>query len=91
VVVASQFVSPVLWDHYALILLLPVAWLLARGRWWAAAITLVTSTFLIGISPPIAYSIAFWTALLAVALEGLRARREEGAGAAEVSFAPTLA
>ena len=38
VVIASQFVSPVLWDHYALILLLPAAWLLAArpvvgGRW----------------------------------------------------------
>ena len=28
-VVASQLLSPVLWDHYALLLLLPVAWLLA--------------------------------------------------------------
>ena len=31
VVIATQFVSPVLWDHYALILLLPVAWLIDRG------------------------------------------------------------
>ena len=35
-VVASQLLSPVLWDHYAMLLLLPVAYLLAAGaggRW----------------------------------------------------------
>ena len=30
-VVASQLLSPILWDHYAMLLLLPVAWLLDRG------------------------------------------------------------
>ena len=29
---ASQLLSPVLWDHYALLLLLPMAWLLDRGH-----------------------------------------------------------
>jgi hypothetical protein len=76
--VATQFVSPVLWDHYALILLLPVAWLIERGRWWAAAIPLVTSTPLIGWNPPISYPAAFWVTLLAVTWEGLR----EGRGSA---------
>jgi hypothetical protein len=75
VVTASQFVSPVLWDHYALILLLPVAWLLERGRWWAALIPLVTATILVGASPPIAYPISFWVVLLAVMLEGVRSSR----------------
>lgn len=41
-VVASQMLSPLLWDHYAVILLLPVALLLQRRQWWAAAIPLVT-------------------------------------------------
>ena len=78
VVIASQFLSPVLWDHYALLLLLPVAWLLDRGRWWAALIPLITSTplFLFGLGPPIAYPVAFWAALLGVAFEGLRAGPE---------------
>jgi hypothetical protein len=44
-VVASQLLSPLLWDHYALLLLLPVAWLLQSGRWWAALIPLATNTF----------------------------------------------
>jgi alpha-1,2-mannosyltransferase len=75
VVIATQFVSPVLWDHYALILLLPIAWLIARGQWWAGAVPIVTATFLIGITPPIAYPIVFWITLLAVAWLGLREGR----------------
>ena len=76
VVIASQFLSPVLWDHYAFVLLLPTAWLLARGRWLAVIIPLVSATFLLGITPPVAYPVAFWTALLWVMLEGWRERRE---------------
>lgn len=41
-VVASQLLSPVLWSHYAMLLLLPVALLLQRRQWWAAAIPIVT-------------------------------------------------
>ena len=82
VVVASQFLSPVLWDHYALVLLLPTAWLLDRGRQWAAAIPLVTSTplVLMQIGVPAAYPIAFWVTLLALAWEGgvLRTLRAQG-------------
>jgi hypothetical protein len=41
-VVASQLLSPVLWSHYAMLLLLPVALLLQRRQWWAVAIPLAT-------------------------------------------------
>ena len=41
-IVASQLISPILWDHYAIVLLVPVAWLLDRGRRWALVIPLVT-------------------------------------------------
>jgi Glycosyltransferase family 87 len=75
VVVASQFVSPVLWDHYALLLLLPVAWLLDRGLIWAALVPLATATFLVGVTPGIAYPILFWVVLLAVTYEGITAGR----------------
>ena len=81
VVVASQFLSPVLWDHYALVLLLPVAWLLDRGHLWAAAIPLATATLLLTIiEVPAAYPIAFWVTLLALAWEGgvLRTLRAQG-------------
>jgi hypothetical protein len=38
---ASQLLTPLLWDHYAMLLLLPAAWLLDRGRTWAVAIPLL--------------------------------------------------
>jgi hypothetical protein len=71
--VASQFISPVLWDHYALILLLPVAWLIDRGLWWAALIPLATATALTGITPVVAYPILFWLTLGLVTWVGWRA------------------
>ncbi|HUG30635.1 MAG TPA: glycosyltransferase family 87 protein [Candidatus Limnocylindria bacterium] len=80
VVIASQFATPVLWDHYALVLLLPVAWLLQRGEWWAALIPLVTATVLVGITPGVAYPVFFWVTLLAVAWFGLRDGREARVG-----------
>lgn len=74
VVMASQFISPVLWDHYALLLLLPVAWLLDRGWWWAGLVPLATATLLVGITPGIAYPILYWIVLVAVVWAGLRDR-----------------
>jgi hypothetical protein len=74
-VIASQLLSPVLWDHYAMILLLPVAWLLAAGRWWAAIIPLATITPLVNITPAIAYPICFYVTLVAMVVVGVRARR----------------
>jgi len=76
-VVASQLLSPVLWDHYAMLLLLPVAWLLERGRWWAAGIPLVTSAATLFVNLPAAiYPVMFWVALLAVLGTGLRDARQ---------------
>jgi hypothetical protein len=40
-IVVSQLLSAPLRDHYAVLLLLPVAWLLARGRYWAGLIPLL--------------------------------------------------
>ncbi len=74
-VVATQLVSPILWDHYATLLLLPVAYLLAAGRWWALAIPLATAWPLVRLTPPAAYPLAFWITLVAVLLVGARARR----------------
>jgi alpha-1,2-mannosyltransferase len=76
-VVASQLLSPVLWNHYALLLLLPVAYLLAAGRWWAVAIPLLTATPLIALTPPMVYPVAFWVTLAAVLVVGIRARASE--------------
>jgi alpha-1,2-mannosyltransferase len=77
-VVASQLLSPLLWDHYAMLLLLPAAWLLDRGHRWAIVIPLATSTLLISVTPAVVYPIAFGAALVAVFAVGTsRPRREE--------------
>ncbi|HET9755007.1 MAG TPA: glycosyltransferase family 87 protein [Candidatus Limnocylindrales bacterium] len=73
-VVASQLVSPILWDHYAMLLLLPVAFLLSAGRWWAALIPLATAWPLVGLTPPVIYPIAFWVTLIATFLVGHAAK-----------------
>ena len=70
-VTASQLLSPVLWDHYALLLLLPTAWLLDRRQWWALAIPLVTAIFAVGL-PPVVYPLAFWVGLVAPIAVDLR-------------------
>ena len=72
--VATQLVSPILWDHYAIVLLLPTAWLLDRGHAWAALIPLSTPVFLVGTEPPIVYPLVYALTLLAVAVEGYRDR-----------------
>jgi alpha-1,2-mannosyltransferase len=69
-VIASQLVSPILWDHYAMLLLLPVAYLLAAGRWWAAVIPLAAAWPLVDVTPPFLYPVAFWVTLVAVFLVG---------------------
>jgi alpha-1,2-mannosyltransferase len=71
-VVASQLLSPVLWDHYALLLLLPIAWLLARGHWWAVIIPLATSSVFISVSPAVIYPLAFGSTLVALLAVGIR-------------------
>jgi alpha-1,2-mannosyltransferase len=71
-VVASQLISPLLWDHYAMLLLLPVAWLLERGHLWALAVPLATSILLIGLAPPVVYPIVFVVCLIAPILVGRR-------------------
>ena len=77
-VVASQMVSPILWDHYALLLVLPVAWLLSRGRWWAAIIPLVTMIWLVDVTPSWAYPLVYWVTFLAVLWQGWGQRPAPG-------------
>jgi hypothetical protein len=63
-VVASQLVSPVLWDHYAAVLLLPVAYFLERRQWWAVLVPLATAWPLVGLTPVVAYPLVFGAVLL---------------------------
>ena len=71
-VIVSQLVSPILWDHYAMLLLLPTAFLLSAGRWWAVAIPLVTAWPLVNVTPPAVYPLAFAVTLVAVLWVGRR-------------------
>lgn len=84
-VVASQLISPLLWDHYAMLLLLPVAWLLERGASWAVAIPLATSILAIGVAPAAVYPIVFAVSLLAPLVLGWR---RNGAAAAAPDARP---
>src|SRR4029079_19474761 len=73
-VIATQLLSPILWDHYAVVLLLPTAWLLERGRRWAMVIPLATPILLVGLLPTVVYPLVFGATLVADYLEGLRER-----------------
>ena len=78
-VIASQIISPIIWTHYALILLLPVAWLLQRRQWWAVIIPLSQAWVLLPFAPLWIYPLAFYAALIAVPLVD---RRRAGASLA---------
>lgn len=69
-IVASLLLSPVVWSHYAMLLLLPVALLLERRQWWAAAIPLVT-----WLPTDLAYPAVFAASLLGPILTGAPASR----------------
>ena len=70
VVIASQLLSPILWDHYAMLLLLPVAWLVDRGSWWAIAIIVVSTVLLVDSIPLWVYPLEHWVCLAAVLVAG---------------------
>jgi hypothetical protein len=76
-VATSQLISPVLWDHYAMLLLLPVAWLLAERRWWAALGPLATSRPLVWLTPLSAYPVLFGITILATLWVGRRTGRRD--------------
>jgi hypothetical protein len=80
VVVASQLISPILWDHYALMLLLPVAWLISRGHWWAALVPLATAVVVVEVIPSVTYAVVYWVTLVAVVVEGRRMGESGDAG-----------
>ena len=77
-VVASQLISPLLWDHYAMLLLLPVAWLLERRQWWAIAVPMAVSIPLVGIVPAAVYPVTFAICLVAPIALGAADRRRAG-------------
>jgi hypothetical protein len=85
-VIASQLLSPILWDHYAMLLLLPVAWLLDRGQWWSVTAMLATSVVLVGAIPTWVYPLAFWVCLVGVI--GVALNRGRGRAPSSVPVEP---
>jgi len=80
--VASQLISSPLRDHYAVLLLLPTAWLVQRGRKWAVAFPLVGWIALFGADawlPAASVSITFFACLAALLWEAVLERRAAGA------------
>jgi hypothetical protein len=75
-VLASQLISPIVWSHYALLLLLPVAWLLDRRQWWAAVIPAVHIWILLPFVPNWTYAAAFYGTLIALWVVGWQSRRD---------------
>ncbi len=88
-IVVSQLLSSPLRDHYAVVLLLPVAWLVGRGRTWVAFIPLVawlyTYTAVDERAWPAVASIpiTFFGVLAVLLWEARRERREMGRGSAD--------
>lgn len=88
---ASQLLSPVVWAHYGIVLFLPVAWLLSRGRWWAILILVATSVPISDNDPAIVYPIVFAIAIVATLREGILARREGFVAPLPAAAAPEVA
>jgi Glycosyltransferase family 87 len=76
-IVATQLVSPIVWTHYALALLLPVAWLIDRRQWWALVIPISQAWVLIPFQANWWYTAAFYGAFLAVVAVGWRDLRSD--------------
>ena len=66
--IASVMVSPILWPHYAVLVLLPVALLLERRQWWAAALPLAA-----WMPVEATYQVILWLALIAPIAVGVPA------------------
>jgi hypothetical protein len=80
-VVGSQLVSPLLWEHYAMLLLIPMALLLERRQWWAIGLPLLPWL------GPLAYPPVFLVGLVAPLVTGSR-RRPDDAGGRAVARVP---
>jgi hypothetical protein len=90
-IVASQLLSAPLRDHYAVLLLLPVAWLASRGHKWAALIPLLGWISLFGFAddgsaswPAVAsIPLTFFGVLALLLWEAYRERREAGSDSSD--------
>ncbi|HEX7496105.1 MAG TPA: glycosyltransferase 87 family protein [Candidatus Limnocylindrales bacterium] len=91
-ILVSQLLSSPLRDHYAVLLLLPTAWLVSRGRSWALVFPLAGWIPLLGDEGSASWvtaasvPLAFFACLAVVLVEGLR-ERSPGHGQATTAAA----
>lgn len=78
-VVASQLVSPMIWDHYAIQLLLPIAWLLERRQWWILIVPLSQAWMLVALVPLSVYLAGYFVTLAGVAAVAWQVRQTSAA------------
>lgn len=71
-IVATQLASPILWDHYAIVLALPLAWLLERRQWWAAAVPILQGPLVLNAVPPLVWLAGYAAIIIGVASLGAR-------------------
>jgi len=64
--IASQVIAPVLWDHYAVVLFLAVAWLGARRQWWILVPAVAMNATFVAWFPPL-----LWVGSLDLAIVGV--------------------
>jgi hypothetical protein len=89
-IIASQLLVSPLRDHYAVLLLLPATWLIARGRIWAVAFPLLGWIALFADSsngawlPAASVPLTFFGCLAVVLAEALLDRREQSAPATSI-------
>jgi hypothetical protein len=89
-IIASQLLVSPLRDHYAVLLLLPAAWLIGRGRTWAVAFPLLgwIALFADGSDgawlPAASVPLTFFGCLAVVLAEALLDRREQSAPATPI-------
>ena len=86
-VIASQLLSPILWDHYAMLLLLPVAWLVNRGSWWAIVVIVASTVLLVDAIPLWVYPLAHWICMAGVLVAGKGERATRAGLAAQTAVA----
>ena len=79
--VASQVIAPVLWDHYTVVLFLPMAWLIARRQWWILVPALALNATFVAWIPPWFWVASLDAAMVGVALVDWRARARGPLGA----------
>jgi hypothetical protein len=75
-IVASQLISPIIWDHYSIVLLLPVAWLLSRRQWWVVIVPLVQAWVLLPFEPNVIYLALFYLLIPGLVVVGWRRRSD---------------